>query len=225
MAKFAIYFIPDKTDPFYEIGSQTIGYCIRNQERSNQNPPNLSPFKNSWQDYAWKYGFHMTLSDALFYDPKTLPIIKSTFVNILKSFDSNKAFELLAVQRPFLQLNGPKKEIVGLFYEPSSNLIALHSAIVTELHPLGIGSLYTERLSQNPNYLSESPHKQNNIKKYHSPTVLGDFSPHFTLLNPLISPEKDKILSLLEHFKLKSLALVLQKDPNSGFIIEEEFEL
>jgi len=234
-SRFAVYYIPDaqasETKEFYELGSQFLGYDIRQQKSvalSSQLSQEIGGFELDWVGQAWFYGFHLTIGDAILCSASTLPKVAEELESLLGCFDASNGFKLSQASE-FVCRRGDG-EIFLLHFEANDSLKMFHAAVVTLLHPMGVGSLYTERLKKNSNLYSNSPSRLEKVKKFFSPTALDDFFPHFTLLNPYRGQSPDrveksfqKIFSKFKSLTVNRVVLLFQEEPGKAFRIYREF--
>jgi hypothetical protein len=103
----------------------------------------------------------------------------------------------------------------------------LHTLIVARIYPLGIGSGYLRRSIEHPDDLSPS-HAQR-TRLFHSPFVLDNWAPRFTLLNLYRGGDRDSSVSLLARLfgafsslTVRSVCVMLQTDDHDRWHIYRE---
>ena len=234
MLKFAVYYIPEQEDGFYQLGTNILGYDIRKCQAVTM-PSHLQSqfgqFDSSWNMHSQLYGLHLTINDALDCNWATLPQIERELVNLLACFDPSHRFTLQRCDDTPVEIRGePRDQRLVLLYEPNKYLSMLHTLIVARINPLGIGSAYLQR------YLTHlqdmQPHRAQQIRLFYSSKVLDNWSPHFTLLHPYTGDEPIHIASVLAElfhpYKLltiRSVCLLIQLEDNTHWQIYREFQL
>ena len=97
MPKFAVYFVPKSDEPFYDFGSQILGYDLRARRSvrmSSDLEKDLGKIEDAWVKEARPYGFHVTICDALDCDFATIPAVESSLLELLGCFDPGTSFKL-----------------------------------------------------------------------------------------------------------------------------------
>ena len=89
MPKFAIFYVPQASDLCYQLGSQLLGYDMREQ-RDRELSPELQhyfeQFDAAWTAESQPYGFHLTISDALDCSWTTIPQVERELAGLLACF-------------------------------------------------------------------------------------------------------------------------------------------
>jgi hypothetical protein len=231
MPKFAVYYIPEETDKFYQLGSSVLGYDVRKRAAvptpaALQSIPN---FTDQWLTKAGQYGFHLTIGDAIDCELGNIARIEKEVEDILGCFDPAHTFTLTRRQDDFVDFWGPA---VVLRYEPNDYLKILHAVIAARIHPLGIGSGYLRRYLENPGKEARQPYHARRILKFFSPTVFDSYSPHFSLLHlpgGVRTDEPKKLFSdMFGHFDgmvIRSICLLIQFAEGQNWQIHREFSL
>lgn len=227
--KFAVYFIP-QPGPFYTKGSQILGYDIRSGNRLI--PPEY--VQDSWTEYSRKYGFHLTITDAVKIRQAKLPQLEMELQDLLRCFGSEIVFEIIPYKNPVV-FWGEKSVQAAIRFKPNSATKMLHIILVSILQRQGFGSLYSDMLLSKKNILSKNDPNYFRIKKFFSPNIFDNFKPHMTLVNPYVQyksySKKAVTKSLANAFefpkriRISSLCLVIQETPNDYFKIYREFKL
>jgi hypothetical protein len=230
MPKFAVYYIPEADSPFYQLGSSILGYDIRAGKpvtMPSELQLKLGKFNPAWRSAAQSYGFHLTIGDAIDFDPNNLPQIETELPAILDCFASAEKFTL-DKSREFIPDWDPP---LVLRYDPNEHLRTFHALVVTRINPIGTGSGYLERYLEKPNQYVNEPHKASRIRKFYSPFILGDFAPHFTLLNSYEGANRtelvqkfERIFSEFTEFTVNSICLLVQYRADENWVIYREFE-
>lgn len=229
MAKFAVYFVPEETSEFYQLASKVVGYDVRAQ--SDCMPPReleqqFTPWMTEWGTLSRPYGLHLTIGDAITFDPKQVENIATELESLLACFGPDDVFELTQCA----ELIPDWGKSIVLRYDASPALLMFHALVIARLNTLGSGSLYT------PPYISpelryqDAPVKLKQIQKFHSPTVLGHFQPHFTLLNPFTGNQKQELVETLTHLfapfnsiSVSSICLLIQSQDDKPWQIYREY--
>lgn len=227
--KFAVYFIP-QPGSFYTKGSQILGYDIRS-EKALKSPAYI---QNGWTEYSRKYGFHLTITDAVKIKPDKLTQLEIEFQDILRCFGPNTVFELIPYKNPVI-FWGVKSDQAAIRFRTNLATKMLHTILVSILHKQGYGSLYSELLLSRKIILPENDPNYFRIKKFFSPNIFDNFKPHMTLVNPYTSNKTSSkkavanslahAFKLPKHIRISSLCLVVQERPSDYFKIYREFKL
>ena len=237
MPKFAVYYVPDPEEEFYRLGSVILGYDVWKREITDL-PDHLAEkfskfenYNNNWIKYSRPYGFHLTIGDAINYDPENLNSICEEVEGILSCFDPDKKFILTRKDSDFVSF-WPVKEGFGvvLRYDPNEYLNIFHAVISTRIHSLGFGSVYTEDYELNPDLYTGKPHIVNKVRKFFSPTILDSYKPHFTLLNPYpgkfrenLSEFFTEIFGKFQKISINSICLLLQMSEKENWFVHRKF--
>src|SRR4051812_49434109 len=192
MPKFALYYIPQADDPFYQLGTHILGYDVRSRQTvdaSSELEEVLGSGKEAWTTVCRPYGFHLTICEALDCSWTTIPRVERELADLLKCFDPGQPFLLeRRDDQPVGIWGAETSKSLVLLYEPCVSLRVLHTLLVARLTPLGTGSDFLKR------YLTHSgkelpAHMVQQIRLFSSPAVFNHWYPHFTLLNPYTGEE------------------------------------
>lgn len=233
MPRFALYYIPAADDPFYRRGSAFIGYDIRAGKRLPfaETGAAACGFRQSDLAWCWFYGFHMTITDAVHYDPADLPRITAEAEALIACRDPARPLQVRrAATEPVITVhNGGTTFVQSWQAQPA--FIAFHTMLLVGLHPLGKGSLYTERLAADPDLYREEG-LQARVRKFFTPTGMDRYAPHITLLNPCHDKDTDGIRQrLTDHMQppaeitIDRVALVTEDQEQTGFQLIKEWQL
>ncbi len=235
MPKFAIYYIPQADDPFYRLGTIVLGYDVRN--RTSVAPPsdfqeNLGPLDAGWTAISRSYGIHLTITEAIDCHQATLPQIERELADLLNCFDPAHLFTPRRRSESPVGIWGETgKHSLVLLYEPNEYLRMLHTLLVARINPLGQGSGFLKHYLAHPEQELQ-PHRAQQIRLFYSPTVLDNWYPHFTLLNPYTGGEPEHMASrltqLFEPYSLltvRTICLLVQMDDNENWQIYQEFHI
>jgi hypothetical protein len=233
MPKFAVYYIPQADDPFYRLGTSIVGYDVRSrasvalpadlQER-------LGPFDTNWAMISHRYGFHLTITDALNCSWAVLPQVEHELADLLGCFNPTHPFMLYRPSERSVGIWGETgKHSLVLLYKPNEYLRMLHTLFVARINPLGQGSSFLKRYLAHPEQ-ERPPHEIQQTRLFYSPTVLDNWYPHFTLLNPYTGSEPGLMASrfaqLFEpytQFIVQTVCLLVQMDDEDNWHIYREF--
>jgi len=231
MPKFAIYFIPRGDDSFYQLGSQILGYDVRGR-RSVKMPVDLSAelgeLDSAWVSQSRPFGFHATICDALDCDWATIPVIERRLADLLACFNAASTFTLnRCSEKPVgIWPNGDAFCLV-LLYQPNVMLSMLHGLLVGCINPHGSGSGYLREYLTGARSLP--PHSAQQVRLFSSPTILDNWFPHFTLLNPYRGPDPAAIASRLDKLSrsytvltIESLCLLVQEHQDREWFVYRE---
>jgi hypothetical protein len=219
----AVYFVPDECSDFYSFGSSVLGYNIRQQKEID------SEFKHHVGTAA-QYGFHLTLSDALYvYNDVDKNFILAQLDYLSRQF---MPFTLtnLTIRKSF-----PAAKAISLSFDDlSGSLEALHFELTHRVNRYAVASNYSLGIVKH-NRNSSPERSQQMINRYNAPYILQEFKPHFTLMPHAPTTEHDSLLAkLTEKFKAQvksdeirvdKLALMVKKPGSEYWQIEKEFKL
>lgn len=233
MPKFAVYYIPQADDPLYRLGTQILGYDVRARQSvagSTELEEILGSGRQTWTTHCRPYGFHVTICEALDCHWATIPRVEQELADLLKCFDPSHPFVLERKDdRPVGVWGEEASKSIVLLYEPNTSLRMLHTLLVARLTPFGTGSGFLKR------YLTHSqqelpPHRVQQLRLFSSPTVLENWYPHFTLLNPYTGEEAPAIASRLtplfqseRQVLVQTICLLIQENPEANWLIYQEF--
>lgn len=232
MPKFAVYYVPLIEDDFYRLGTSILGYDVR-ARKPVQMPEKLQDLLDNpdWVKKARPYGFHLTIGDAIDFAPGDIQLIERELDELLHCFAPQHRFTLQRRGDDFVTFWG-QRQVVVLRYDPNDYLQMLHTLVVARLHTLGSGSSYLERYLKNPGQYAERPHQAQKIRKFYRPTVLDEYAPHFTLLNPYTGDRHDELARTFSemfggfsHITLDSICLLLHTNENENWEIYREYQL
>ena len=232
MAKFAVYYVPDAQDEFYQLGSEILRYDVRARKAcpiSEQLKRRLGQYNQFWAKDAQPYGFHLTIGDSIEFIIGDMNRIDSELEAVLKCFAPSDRFQLRKPESDFIPNWGPS---IVLRYEPNENLRTLHTLVVSRINTLGIGSDYLRRYLNKPDEYANESYKASRILKFYSPFVFGDFKPHFSLFNPYTGSKRASLIANLQklfdkftNFTFNSICLMVQLDDQEKWSIYREFPL
>lgn len=238
MPKFAVYYILEKEHPLYNLGSQLLGYDLRAEKEIpfHQILLNNYPKKQieNWIGKARKYGFHLTIGDAIDFEKDKLCLLKDKLSALIQTLDHSLDWTLRLGNfndiRENLRIGRGGACLIE--YQANWGVKELHRLVCTEINVLGTGSGYKDKI-KNPKWNSEQIIK---IQKYFSPYILDEYAPHFTFMNPFFdngSIDNDWLLDFLStelntlaninEIKVKTICLMIQDNPDDYWRIEEEF--
>ena len=226
-ARFGLYFIP-QPGLLLDAGSAIAGFNVRTGQ-TIERPEYVRP---EWQTVSGTYGFHATITDAIYFDPSNLNELKRRTGDVLSCFNPANRYVL---SKQHVEFWGADGAIVVLKLTANPAVQMMHDVLVTSLHPLGTGSEYTDALQRDPAaYFPASPPQVNQTKQFYAPYIIDNFVPHFTLLNPYqgsAAERRDLEARLVSEFEfvediqVDTLALVVQDAGAPHFRIVEEFSL
>ncbi|CAN5732695.1 hypothetical protein BH24DEI2_BH24DEI2_07530 [soil metagenome] len=87
---FALYYLPPADDELYRLGSAVLGYDVRAGKSLEPSPGLLGALggvPDAWVADARDFGFHLTVTEAMTYEPAGLSRIADEIAEILRSFD------------------------------------------------------------------------------------------------------------------------------------------
>ena len=235
MPKFAVYYVPPIDDDFYRLGTSILGYDVRARkpvQMPKQLQDRVGAVDPEWVKSAGRYGFHLTIGDAIDFNLGDIGSIEREITEILNCFGPDHFFTLQRRVEDFVTFWGKQKEIVVLRYDPNDYLKMLHTLIVARVNPLGVASVHFKSYLRDPKQYKNQPYRAHRIKKFYSPRVLDSYSPHFTLLNPYTGNDHDKLARVFSEMfgqyssiKLESICLLVQMHTDEKWGIYKEFKL
>jgi len=219
---FAVYFIPPAGSPLYAFGSRVLGYDLRAGQ----------PVSSPWAAFAGgaaDYGFHLTISDALYFlNPQTIAHVKASIRFAVQGLHPFRLtdFEI----KPF-----PNEQSLAIcLHDPSGALEILHYEMIQRVYRRAIASNYSLGLAA-PDRDHRSERANLLIKRYHAPYIMKSFNPHFTLLSDIPAQERERVRQeVLDAFRqevddtaitVEKLAFMTRPDPYKPWAIDEEIEL
>lgn len=219
--QLAIYFVPPAETNMYKIGSEILGYDIRNQKET----------PTQWGHYvggAGRFGFHLTVCDALYFLSK--PEIEWCIEEVKFLAKKFHAFTLsdLQVKKPF-----PNKRSISIAAKDTSgSLEVLHHELVHRVYRRAIGSNYTFKTARTDRD-DDSQRVDLMNKYYNAPYILKKFCPHLTLLTNVddsfdaLADEFDLMLEgkVETTIQVEKLAILTKGANNDFWTIREEIPL
>ncbi|MDZ7289370.1 MAG: hypothetical protein ONB44_11300 [candidate division KSB1 bacterium] len=238
MPKFAVYYVPEENTKFYSLGTQILGYDVRNRlsiEMHRDLQDRIGTFEKDWVKNARPFGFHLTIIDAIDFDYDDIQRIEREIDNILNCFNPAHPFVLQRRDKDFVTFGDPPaywgRQLCVLRYDANDYLKILQTLLVARVNPLGIGSGYLQSYLKNPEMYEREPYKAHRTRKFYSPTILDDYSPHFTLLNPYTGKDhqrlRDLFTEMFGHFPVilvNSICLLVQMHEDDNWVIHGEFK-
>lgn len=238
MPKFAVYYVPEPEDEFYRLGSSLLGYDVRARQEVPLPSDLQAQFGQlqsapEWTVHARPFGLHLTITDSLSCDWAALPKVERELEELLACFDPSHPFTLQCREdTPVASWGKPGKLSIVLLYEPNEYLRILHTLLVARINSFGTGSGYLQSYLAHPRKHEMPLHRAQQIRLFYSPTVLDNWTPHFTIFNPYTGDEPEQIASMLanifepfKRFTMRSICLFLLRDEQSSWQIYREFQL
>ena len=224
--EFAIYYVPQKSD-FYEKGSHVLGYDIREQKAVPFDPS----VQESWVENIKRFGFHMTITDAVQIEESQVTDLLASFKAIVGCFAGQGPFKTSFESTPVAFWENNQTQ-AALRYQTTTPLAILHTALVVHLQSQGKGSHYFRILQSKNIPPSWGEDKIKKTQLFFSPYIFDEFKPHFSLINPYAGDGKEKIIADLtalfssqSTLEIGSLCFVTRKSPEDNFTILEEVTL
>ena len=232
MPKFAIYFVPREDDPFYQLGTRNLGYDVRRRVSVTMRAylqAELGEITPAWTAAARPFGFHLTVCDALDCDWRTIPAVETLLGDLLSCFAPATEFTLQqCATEPVAIWEDAGGQCLALRYHPNVMFSMLHALLIGCINPLGKGSGYLRSyLAGNQ---TAEPHCIQQVRLFYSPTVLDNWFPHFTLMNPYTGSDPAAMALRLGRLSeasasltVHSLCLLAQENDDSDWFIYREF--
>jgi hypothetical protein len=233
MSRFAVYYVPPAESPFYQLGSAILGYDVRAGQRISAPPwwaeEDLKGWDEDWVRLAAPYGFHCTLGDTIDFHSHELAAIEWELEELWDCLNPDNPLTLWRKEDEPVRIPHGGEGPVTLRYVPNQALIAFTTLVVARINPSGIGSGYVQNLERFPNAFADRPHRAHRIQKFYSPTILDDWRPHFTLLNPYNGGDPDQVCDRLgarfaefQELEIRSVCLLVQDEDHEDWRIHCE---
>jgi 2'-5' RNA ligase len=233
MPKFAIYFVPAADDPFYQLGTQILGYDVRNTAPASMRADlqdDFGRFDVKWVSLSRPFGFHVTICDALDCEWAKIALVERELKDLLGCFNPANEFVLFRDQETPIGVWGRSGAYcVTLLYRANAALSMLHALLIGRINPLGTGSDYLRDYLTKRRF-SETLHRAQQLRLFASPYVLDNWHPHFTLLNPYTEADSTTMVSRFirlsasyNRLAISSLCLLVQDHDQANWRIYREF--
>ncbi len=178
----ALYFVPRSDSHLYRFGSRVLGYDVHTGDDLEPSP---------WSDMvgeARRYGFHLTIGDALYFLNQADADLVRSEVEFLASQLTPFDLTDLRVEKRFPD----PRSIAISCRDPSGRLEALHHEVVFRIYRRAAGSNYTYGITRRAaGSLTERDAFM--VSRYRAPHVLSAFRPHFTLLSDIDAARMDEV--------------------------------
>lgn len=201
MKKIAIYIIPE--GDIYKIGSETIGYDIKNEKKLQKDPLN-------------GYGFHLTLTDVISIEDSQLYVLVKRIQKILNL----PLWKINLVPKSIDKM--PNADIIAILFQRNIRLFLLHALLVIFVQSLGKNSEFS---LQNGDF---NFWRKLKTRIFNSPYVLDDFMPHMTLeLGEKVDKKMNNTFKqhLFKTIQIRKIYLVEKNTESSFFKIVRFFDI
>ncbi len=225
---FGLYYIPSNTE-IYKLGSKILGYDVVAGEQV------VCPIEidKAWVTESSKYGLHMTVTDAVTIDENNLELVEKRIRDVLGCFSESLDYSLSLDEIGFWPKDNTQ---LAIRLNPNENVKKLHNVLVGTIQTLGTGSLYTKNLASqiSSGKLRYLPDQVEKIRVFHAPYIFEHFKPHFTLLNPFLGSDEERInvesyiknsFGKTTHFTINKLTMVIKEKEEDYFRIYKTFDL
>jgi hypothetical protein len=236
LTAFAVYLVPSKGSDLYKFGSQILRYDVHEKKKPSvakwYHPP--AKLRRSIKDAvgaAGKFGFHVTVADALYCaNPEDMRLIGVEVKFVAQEFDP---FTLhLDIEKDFPNSKG----IALVCRDPSGTLEALHHEMVARVYRKAIASNYSLGLAPpDRDQVQDQERTKLMIAHYHAPYILQRFTPHFSLLSNVPEEEKEEVYQYLKGLfeknvrepsvKISKIAVMHRPVPAGHWEILKEYQL
>ena len=231
MPRFAVYFVPKADDSMYEFGTQILGYDVRARRlvRMSQSlEQELGEIEDSWVDHARPFGMHVTICDALDCDFGTIPEVEARLLDLVNSFDPETEFRLRRCnEQPVVVWGEAGAYAIVLRYDSNLSLAMLHALLVGCINPLARGTGYLRDFIMGARTFDES--RTRKLRMFSSHTVLDNWRPHFTLLDPFSGTNPEAMASAIarqteafQELKVDTVCLLVQEHDGANWFIYRE---
>jgi len=228
----AVYIIPDRRTSLYRFGSDLIGYDIHRERMLQPRSCPVPGFRDAVGETA-KYGFHLTLADALYFaTDAAIDRVKAELLFLSREFSP---FDLTAIH-PGYPFHGDRKMLALQCEDPSGRAEALHHEIVSRIYRLAISSTYRTRKERRVKAKIDRRFRLM-LQRYGAPYILRQYDPHFTLASncPPDEAAAGELARQVEtvfgekvrrpSIRVRELALVVKKHNDTHWRIEKRFPL
>jgi len=175
----------------------------------------------------------MTITDAVTIDEKNLEIVEKRTQEVLGCFSKSLNYSLSLDEIGFWPKDNTQ---LAIRLNPNENVKMLHNILVGTIQTLGKGSLYTKNLASqiSSGKLRYLPDQVEKIRVFHAPYIFEHFKPHFTLLNPFLGSDEERVnvesyiknsFSKEAHFTIDKLTMVIKEREEDYFQIYKTFDL
>jgi putative phosphonate metabolism protein len=217
MARYAIYFAPERDTPLWAFGCRILG-------RDPETGEDLEPFvpegisAEDWQRHtasARRYGFHATLKAPFrLADGRTEDGLRKA----LADFGAEQA--PFTVAPPALRLHGTYAAL--LLSEPSPEVHALGASCVSTFDDFRAALSPQERAKRHEEKLTQA--QRQNLDRWGYPYVFNAFTFHMTLAGPLPEDVAETVCASLEReyeasgarHALAFRSVALYREPEGG---------
>jgi hypothetical protein len=200
----AVYIIPKSDTPLFKLGSEFLGYDIRQARLISVGETGV-PDIRQYIGEAEIYGFHVTVADALFFAAQSgVDRVEAELKFLAEEFAPFR-LEKMRVIETFRDSG----DIVLACEDESGTLEALHHELVMRMYRTSISSTYLARRTKKQVPPTKQRRSRLMLERYGMPHVLNGYKPHFTVCSnaPADPKEKARILSLIEDSAHKFRAL------------------
>ncbi|ADV66783.1 hypothetical protein [Deinococcus maricopensis] len=182
--RFAVYLCPPAHDPYYQLGTALLGYDVR-AGRPVPLPDFLRP---EWQTEAGPYGLHLTLVEGFYTTDDHWDAIER---------ETEACVACLHPAATLALTNGHVEswddgEVLAHVFEPSRDLLVLHTLLLARLSPHATRAPFDERAPR-------PPHEAARLRLLRTPRGLDTWQPHFTLVQPHTGPDAEPLRQHLQH--------------------------
>ncbi|TSA84457.1 hypothetical protein FNU79_10830 [Deinococcus detaillensis] len=220
-ARFAVYLVPPASSPFYQLGSQLLGYDVRAQQVLPL-PEFLRP---EWQESAAPYGFHLTVVEGFYTDPDRLSAIEQE-ARLCLGCSSPGADLTLGGGHLAVWEDG---RVWVQRFEASPAFLMLHTLLSARLAPFVTASPFDAEVAAGK---WQRPFEVARMQLLRTPRGLDTYQPHFTLVQPYGGHDPDGLRERLEaltrpfeRLEVASLALCVKPAEDTHWHIQAEWPL
>lgn len=219
--RFAVYLVPPASSPFYQLGSQLLGYDVR-ARRSLPLPDFLRP---EWQASAAPYGFHLTVVEGFYTDLATLSAVEREARLCLGCLSPGAD---LTLGSGHLEAWEDGRVWVQRFEAPPAFLV-LHTLLSARLAPFVTASPFDAEVAAGK---WQRPFEVARMQLLRTPRGLDTYQPHFTLVQPYGGHDPDGLRARLEtltrpfeRLEVGSLALCVKPADEPHWHLQAEWPL
>lgn len=171
--RFAVYLCPQADDPYYRLGSELLGFDVREGRELTQ-PGFLRPGD---QADAGPYGFHLTVVEGFYTDPAWWPDIEAEARACVACLTPGSALTLTGGR---IEVWDGGETYVHRF-DANAPLLVLHTLLLARLSRFVTASPFGEQVAQGK---YPRPFQQARMRLLRTPRGLDSWQPHFTLVQP-----------------------------------------
>jgi len=143
MPKFAVYYVPQREESFYHLGSSTLGYDVRARKKvefADEIQREFEHFDFSWTRLSQPYGLHVTIGPAVDFQLGELHRIERELEDLIECLNPATPLQLRKNEQHFITFFGEYKQSAVLRYDANDIFKMFHALIIACINPMGLGT-------------------------------------------------------------------------------------